>query len=115
MMSNIVLKKNFTNRIVTTVGERSQLVEPYYLIVFSSKFSTDEVTTVTSVTDGAPYNIRYNLFEIIEKTSPNQLLGEVHLIVGEWSYKVYESAVQTLDVASTTGRILQQGLIIVNE
>jgi hypothetical protein len=35
--------------------------------------------------------------------------------VGEWSYKVYESANQTLDILETTGRILQHGLVIVIE
>jgi len=112
-MSNIVLNKGGLNRIVTTVSERSTLLDPFYLIVFTSKFAMDDVTTVTSVTDSAPTNIRYNLFEITEQSTPDPLLAQVYLVEGEWSYKVYESTVQTLDVADTTGTILQQGLIIV--
>jgi hypothetical protein len=114
-MSNVVLNKGELNRVVVTVSERSQLLDPYYLIVFTSKFSMDDVTTVTSVQDVSPATIRYNLFEITEQTAPNALLGQVHLIEGEWSYKIYESNAQTLNVSATTGEVLQQGLIIVKD
>lgn len=112
-MSNIVIDKGQLNRVVVTVSERSKLLDPYYLIVFTSKFSMDDVTTVTSVLDVSPATIRYNLFEITEQTAPDPLLGEVHLIEGEWSYKIYESNAQTINVNATTGEVLQQGLIIV--
>jgi hypothetical protein len=112
-MSNVIINKGQINRVVVTVSERSKLLDPYYLVVFTSKFAMDDVTTSISVTDSVPTNIRYNLFEITEKTSPDPLLAEVHLVEGEWSYKVYESVAQTLDVEETTGEILQQGLIIV--
>lgn len=112
-MSNIVINKGELNRVVATVSERSKLVDPYYLFVFTSKFSMDDVTTVTSVLDVSSYPIRFNLFEITEQATPDPLLGQVHLIEGEWSYKIYESNAQTIDVADTTGEILQQGLIIV--
>lgn len=114
-MSNVCITKGIINRVVVTVGERSQLIDPYYLIKFTSKFSTEETTTVTSVVDIAPNNIRYNLIEISEKTNPNPLNGEVYLISGEWSYEIYESQNQTIDVNATTGRVLQRGLIIVKE
>jgi hypothetical protein len=45
----------------------------------------------------------------------DNLSGEVYLIAGEWSYKVYESSSQTLDVNATTGRVLQRGFIVVKE
>lgn len=115
-MSNFVLKKNTNNNIVATVSERSQLIDPYYLIVFKSKFSTSDVYTKTIVVDSVESNIRYNLFSIQEKESPDPFQGEVYFPeTGEWSYEIYESNIQTLDVADTTGRILQRGLLIVEE
>jgi len=109
-MSNFVLNKGVTNNTVVTVGERSQLLNPYYLISFTNKFSTD--TTVCSL-HASVSNDRYDLFEITETTNPDNTSGEVLLMAGEWSYKIYESTTQTLDPNETTGRVLQRGLIIV--
>lgn len=114
-MSNFVLYKNTVNNVVVTVSERSQLVDPYYLITFSNKFSVEEVSAVCSVTNGVPSNIRYDLFVITDVVDPDPLLGEVYLLEGEWSYSVYESTLQTTVVGETTGRVLQKGFIIVKE
>jgi hypothetical protein len=114
-MANFVIRKNQVNNITLTLRERSQLVNPYYLIVFENNFSTSNVLKYASVLNQAPSNIRYDLVVIEETASPDALLGEVRMLVGEWSYKVYESANQTLDILETTGRILQSGLVIVIE
>jgi hypothetical protein len=112
-MSNFVLNKGQINNVVLTLSERSQITSPWFLIVFENKFSVDGETAKCSMQNGVAPNNRYDLLVIKEKTSPDPLQGEVFLIAGEWSYKVYESAGQTLNVADTTGRILQQGLLIV--
>lgn len=114
-MANFVIRKNQVNNIPLTLRERSQLVNPYYLIVFENNFSTSSVLKYASVLNQAPSNIRYDLVVIEEKANPDALLGEVRMLVGEWSYKVYESVNQTLDILETTGRILQHGLVIVIE
>jgi hypothetical protein len=114
-MSNFVLEKNTINNVVVTVSERSQLANPYFLIVFTNKFAVQETTAVCSVQNQAVSNPRYDLFVISETSPADNLSGEVYLIEGEWSYKVYESSVQTLDVNATTGRILQRGFIVVKE
>lgn len=115
-MSNFVINKGQVNNCVVTVSERSQLINPYFLVVFSQKFDTDKTTTSLSVMNTAPVNIRYDIFEITEKTSPNNLNAEVYFPEsGEYSYSVYESNDPTLVVAETTGRVLQKGFIIVNE
>jgi hypothetical protein len=114
-MANFVIRKNQVNNITLTLRERSQLVNPYYLIVFENNFSTSKVVKYASVLNQAPSNIRYDLIVIEETASPDALLGEVRMLVGEWSYRVYESANQTLDILETTGRILQHGLVIVIE
>lgn len=112
-MSNFVINKDSVNRVVLTLKERSQLIDPFYLIVFESKFSTAKDEKVVSVTDYSTPNIRYNLVEITEKANPVPLNGEVFLIEGQWSYKVYESETATTDVNNTTGRVLQRGQLIV--
>lgn len=110
-MSNFVIEKNTVNNICVTLSERSQVNDPYYLIVFTNKFDLDGDTASCSLQ--ATSNIRYDLIVITETTNPIALDGEVYLIEGEWSYSVYESALPTLVVAETTGRILQKGFIVV--
>ena len=115
VMSNFVIEKNTVNNIVLTLSERSQLVDPYYLIVFKSKFSTDDVYKYCSVQNQVSSNIRYDLVVITEQTNPVALDGEVYLIEGEWSYNIYESQLPTLLVEETTGRVIQNGFIVVKE
>jgi len=115
VMSNFVIEKNTVNNIVLTLSERSQLVDPYYLIVFKSKFSTEDVYKYCSVQNQVSSNIRYDLVVITEQTNPVALDGEVYLIEGEWSYNIYESQLPTLLVEETTGRVIQNGFIVVKE
>lgn len=112
-MSNFVLKKAQVNNIALTLSERSRLVSPYYLFVFKSKFSLEDLFAYCTLQ--AVSNIRFDLLQIEEKTNPDNLEGEVFLIEGEWSYEVYESQVATLDVEETTQRIIQRGFIIVKD
>jgi len=112
-MSNFVIEKNTINNIVVTVSERSQIVDPYFLVVFTNKFDLEGETKVCSMQNGVTLNVRYDLLVISETTSPNPLQGEVYHIEGEWSYKVYESVNQTILIEETTGRILQEGFCIV--
>lgn len=112
-MSNFVLYKNQVNNVVLTLSERSQLLNPWFLIVFTNKFYTSDVVQSCSLQNGVAPNIRYDLLIIEEKISPNALIGEISLIEGEWDYQVFESSTQTLDVNGTTGRILQKGFLIV--
>lgn len=88
-------------------------MDPYFLVVFTSKFDDGAAQRVCSVQNQAASNIRFDLIVITETTNPNPLFGEVYLIEGEWSYEVYESVDQTILVAETTGRILQRGFIVV--
>lgn len=110
-MSNFVLKKGEVNNIALTLSERSRLVSPYYLFVFKSKFSLEDLFAYCTLQ--AVSNIRFDLLQIEEKINPNGLNGEVFLIEGEWSYEVYESQEPTLIVSETTQRIIQRGFIIV--
>lgn len=113
-MSNFVINKGQLNNCALTLQERSKLIDPYFLIVFTSKYDTDGSVTYTSLKASAS-NPRYDLLEITETASPNQLNGEVYFMEsGEYAYSVYESNTQETDPANTTGEILQKGFIIVN-
>lgn len=112
-MSNLIIRKSQLNSCILTLAERSELDAPFYLIVFSSKFDTDGATTFTS-TKSVATNSRFDKLEIEEKTNPDWQNGEVYFAnEGEYTYIVYESEMQTDNVEDTTGRILQQGLLIV--
>ena len=110
-MSNIVITKNKVNSIYLTLAERSRVSNAYYLFVLKNKFDDSDVRF--SVQDANIPNLRFNILEIEDVISPNNLLGQCNLVAGEWTYEVYESAAQTLDINDTTGELLQQGLIIV--
>lgn len=112
-MANFIIRKNQINNVGLTLRERSQFVEPFFLFVFSQKFATHEVLKFASVQNQASYNIRMDLVVFEDKLNPDTLVGEIDLDLGEWSYRVYESLNQTLDVSETTGRVIQKGLIIV--
>jgi hypothetical protein len=112
-MSNFVLEKSMVNNIVVTVSERSQLLNPFFLIVFKSKFSIDDYFVNCSLQNSVASNVRYDLLVITEVASPDPLLGEVYLLEGEWSYEIYESEIQTLLIEETTVRVLQRGFIVV--
>jgi hypothetical protein len=111
-MGNFVIEKGELNNVVLTLSEMSRVSNPWFLFIFTNKFSTKEVQKVCSVQSSGT-TIRYDLLEINEKSNPNPLLGEVYLMEGEWSYEVYESSEQTIEKDNTTGRVLQRGFIIV--
>lgn len=111
-MSNIVIRKNEINNLALTLRERSQLVDPYYLFEFISNFSTTPLKRYASAQNQASVNIRYDLIVLSEQANPEGLDGEIRLMEGEWSYKVYESQEPTLEVSETTGRIIQHGIAI---
>ena len=112
-MSNIVIRKDEINNLALTLRERSQLVDAFYLFEFTSNFSTTPLKRYASAQNQASVNIRYDLIVLSEQGMPDGLEGEIRLMEGEWSYKVYESETATLDVDETTGRIIQQGIAIV--
>jgi hypothetical protein len=105
-MSNFVLKKNQLNSIAMTLSERSQLINPYFLFVFKSKFQESKIEFLSVQSSGS--NIRYDLIEFNEGVDFN-------LFTGEWYYEVFESKNSTLNVDDTTMRVLQKGLLIVIE
>ena len=110
-MSNFIINKNALNSVALTLSERSRLVSPYFLFVFTNKFSVKPVIA-KCVVQSSFTNVRFDLIQIREKSNPDPLAGEVFLIEGEWSYEVYESQDPTIEISETTERVLQRGMII---
>lgn len=101
---------------IFTLTEKSQLLNPYYLFKFTSDVEDTEV--LFNMADQSMYPRRFNEMVLTEvdgtiiPVDPSN--GEVNLNYGWGTYEVYESVTQTLVVANTTGRILEQGKYFVN-
>lgn len=103
----IVIEKGATNSVIFTLTEKSQLPAPYYLFDFIN--DSDAEQKLFNMTDLSGYPRRYNKFNLIESSSQDLPNGKVELDYGWGTYRVYESATQSLVIANTTGRILEEG------
>ena len=103
------IHKNTDNTLVFTLDELSTLAAPYYLFSFTNDSSGEE--TLFNMVDISPYPRRYNKFILTESIgSPvDPSSGIVELDFGWGKYKIYESVTQTLDIAATTGSVLEYG------
>lgn len=112
----IYIEKNATNAIVLTLTESSRLANPYYLFGFTNDYDINAVTMYWTSPDTSAYINRYNLFELVESSLGSKTGGidvPLSLTSGQWSYRVWESVTQTLDPLETTGIILEEGRMVV--
>lgn len=79
--------KNTTNTICPTLLEKCVSLSGFYLFQFTN--STGSYYCISN--DYGLYPGRNNKFDIIEKTSPNNLLGEIELATGDYEYTIYEN------------------------
>lgn len=111
-MANIIIEKGKVNEVILSLN-RSTLTNPYYLFVFKSDFRNDIIKKCS-----LKYNFinnRYILFNIEEKQNGDNLLGELELFTGQWTYEVYESNTQTLNIEDTTEVLLTTDMCIVTD
>lgn len=109
-MNKLIIKGN-SNNLYLTVGERQTLVNPYYLFSFyshSSKETTNCILPLLSSTT------RYDLFQLNESANENLTGGTVSLEKGWYSYFVYEQASSTNLNLSSTGSLLEKGVVQVS-
>lgn len=119
----VLINKNSVNTIDLTLTEKSEYyilgVTPYFLFVLDNDGNSNQ-TKIFTREDDSNLVQRYNRFVIEETTSEDLLNGKIYLTgnTSQWTYKVYESAVpfsaDTLDVQYTTGKILEQGRLLLN-
>ena len=91
---SFVLNKNNTTFITVTLTENSLLTSPYYLFEFQNQQSNVKYYCIQPV-DSSSEQDRSNRFYITEKVTPDNLNGEINLVVGDYNYKVYEQASNT--------------------
>jgi len=111
----ILINKNSSNTIITTLSEKSLLTGiTYNLFVFVDEATGKE--KIFTQTDTSPYPNRYNQFLITESaTTENLLSGVIHMTgnTSQHTYTIYESAIpfssNTLSITATTGTILEIG------
>lgn len=104
----IYLNKDSLNKIVLTLTENSQIVNPFYLFVFENEFDTAVDPQIIYLADTSLSPTRYNLFTLIEGT-------DITLTKGQYSYKVYEAVSLPSTIEDTTERIVEEGRMVVGE
>jgi hypothetical protein len=103
----MILYKTQVNEVIVTVTERVTLSSPVFLFSFESD-ATNDITTclaqnISNTTE------RSDEFLIEEKASPDNLVGEIELPAGTYTYRIYEQTSTTnLDPESATS-LLEEG------
>ena len=113
----IYIEKNKSNKVVLTLSEKSKLNNPFYLFVFDNNYIIEGNEILFTTPDISSYTNRYNMF-IIEESITGSASGGISvplsLITGQYTYTVYESLTQTLNINQTTGLIIETGRMIVS-
>lgn len=104
----IYIRKGQMNRIPLTLQEQALTAYPFYLMKFMPEFDENAEPVFFMSPDVSGYPERINIFELNEGVG-----GDLDLIKGQYSYTVYESLVNTLDVGQTTGNIVESGRMVV--
>jgi hypothetical protein len=113
----IYIEKNTINNIVLTLTENSQLASPFFLFKFVNEYNLNATPIWWTTPDISNFTNRYNQFVLVENGTGSTTGGistALSLVGGQWTYTVYESTTQTLDVALTTGRIIEIGRMVVS-
>lgn len=120
----IYIEKGQLNAIPDTLQERATITGAYYLFKFVPDFPENPEPIMFMAPDISGYPDRLNIFQMVEgpngsRTGANGFVslghGEAHLNLmrGQYTYYVYESNVETLDVGETLGNVIKQGRMTV--
>ena len=113
----IYIQKGTLNNVILTLNEKSTLSNPNYLFIFQNEYDISSNGITFSTPDISSYTNRYNQFVITESATASTTGGydvPLSLISGQYSYSVYESLEPTLDILDTTGRIIEEGRMVVS-
>lgn len=104
----IKVVKATVNLVALTLTEKRIVLTPTtYLFEFESQSSALKSYCIGVDTSNWPE--RYNLFDITEQANPDPLAAEVELDEGFYTYKVYDNANSTTNVAPDGLTLLEQG------
>lgn len=112
----IYLIKDTSNKFVLTLSETSTLSDPFYLFEFENEYNLGLDPIYWTALDESPATNRFNLFNLIDNSTTGSVTGgtgTTNLTAGQYTYKVYESTGQTLDVSLTTQQVLETGKMVV--
>ena len=113
----IYIQKGTLNNVILTLNEKSTLSNPNYLFIFQNEYDISSNGITFSTPDISSYTNRYNQFVITESATASTTGGynvPLSLISGQYSYSVYESLEPTLNILNTTGRIIEEGRMVVS-
>lgn len=106
----IYVAQNSSNKIVLTLTEVTTVTNPSYLFVFTNEYNTTSTPILFTATDTSSYPERYNLFNLVEPT-------DLNLVVGQYTYEIYEKSgpfTLPLSIAQTTGVVIEEGRMVVS-
>ena len=112
----IFLENNTINKVVLTLDESSHLSNPYYLFHIKNEFNIEDTGVYYYTPDLSNYRNRYNLFNFDISSTGSTTGGNnisINLIGGQYAYTVYESTGATISLSATTGRIVEEGRLVV--
>lgn len=110
----INLRKSQINVVVLTLTEKTTIDNPTYLFEF--KDNQTKAFTYFIAEDISEFKERFNKFSITEKTNPNNLIGEVELVLdGQYAYTVREQSSTTNLDPLLSGAIVETGKVTVTD
>lgn len=108
----ILINKNSVNTFRLTLAEKSTLINPYYLFVFTSDVTRQ--VKIFKTFDSSDYPYRYNEFLITDSATENLSQGVVNFSpTGFWSYKIYEMSDANNMVVTNTTSLVEEGRAVV--
>jgi hypothetical protein len=110
----IYIKHNTTNQVCLTLTESTTLLNPYFLFEFEN--TQTNAKQYYSGSDLSTYKSRFNLFEITEDSEGelNAINAPIKLVSGQYIYRVYQTATQSIDTNDIVGDVLEEGIMIVS-
>lgn len=112
-MANIIIVKDETNIIITTLIERVVYDDSKFLFIFTNKYNNTIIEYVLCEKSVESRVNRFYQFDIVDKVNPDNLINEVNLRRGEWFYSIYEKQEDTLVIEPDLPTLLENGLLIV--
>ena len=106
----IKLETNTTKLVILTLTEKVTLTNPKFLFEFINNESHVKYYCISA--NLSAYKERYDSFNLQLTSSPNNLIGQLNLPVGEYDYNVYEQA-STTNLNPTGLTKLENGKCIV--
>jgi hypothetical protein len=106
----IYLDKGEINTFALTLTESATITSPTWLFVFENEFNKASLPIYWVGIDTSPYVNRYNLFTLEEGV-------DLTLIIGQYTYSVYESPVPIVVDPNTSAyglNLVEEGRLVVS-